>query len=104
MAGVTVDRVSKSYGGVAALQEVSLELVDGEFLVLVGPSGCGKTTSLRMLAGFERLVGKPQAIIASSSYWGEQTFQEMALIYFDVRVDAKTTRRDFYTQERPSGN
>jgi multiple sugar transport system ATP-binding protein len=53
VAGVTVDRVSKSYGGVAALHEVSLELVDGEFLVLVGPSGCGKTTLLRTIAGLE---------------------------------------------------
>src|SRR5262249_2280669 len=49
----TIDRVSKSFGGVAALNDVSLELVDGEFLVLVGPSGCGKTTLLRTIAGLE---------------------------------------------------
>ncbi len=45
--------LSKSYGGVTAVQEVSLEVERGELLVVLGPSGCGKTTTLRMMAGFE---------------------------------------------------
>jgi thiamine transport system ATP-binding protein len=45
--------VSKSFDGVAALQDVSLDVADGEFFTLVGPSGCGKTTTLRAIAGFE---------------------------------------------------
>ena len=53
MAGVTVSRVTKTFAGHAAVKDVSLELHDGEFLVLVGPSGCGKTTLLRMIAGLE---------------------------------------------------
>ncbi|WP_193570243.1 MULTISPECIES: ABC transporter ATP-binding protein [Halorussus] len=45
--------VSKSFGGVDALRDVSLDVADGEFFTLVGPSGCGKTTTLRAIAGFE---------------------------------------------------
>jgi multiple sugar transport system ATP-binding protein len=54
MAQVAFDRVSKVFGdGTRAVSELSLDIEDGEFMVLVGPSGCGKTTALRMLAGLE---------------------------------------------------
>lgn len=45
--------ISKSFGKVSVLEEISLSLADGELLVLLGPSGCGKTTLLRMIAGLE---------------------------------------------------
>jgi spermidine/putrescine transport system ATP-binding protein len=45
--------VSKRFGGVNAVDDVSLEIAEGEFFSLLGPSGCGKTTTLRMVAGFE---------------------------------------------------
>ena len=55
MATVTFDKASRTYDGGTrpAVDELELEVADGEFLVLVGPSGCGKSTSLRMLAGLE---------------------------------------------------
>ncbi|MBF6328931.1 ABC transporter ATP-binding protein [Nocardia transvalensis] len=55
MATVTFDRATRLYPGAAkpAVDQLDLEIADGEFLVLVGPSGCGKSTSLRMLAGLE---------------------------------------------------
>jgi multiple sugar transport system ATP-binding protein len=54
VAAVKLDRVTKIYdGGVLAVDELSLEVDDGELLVLLGPSGCGKTTILRMIAGLE---------------------------------------------------
>ncbi|HUG04938.1 MAG TPA: sn-glycerol-3-phosphate ABC transporter ATP-binding protein UgpC [Candidatus Limnocylindria bacterium] len=53
MATVTFDHVFKRFGDVVAVNDLSLQVRDGEFLVLVGPSGCGKTTALRMLAGLE---------------------------------------------------
>ncbi len=55
MAAVSIDRVHKSYGSVGVLHGVSLEIDDGEFVVLVGPSGCGKSTLLRMIAGLEAI-------------------------------------------------
>jgi multiple sugar transport system ATP-binding protein len=56
MAGVRFDNVSKVFDGTAAVKDLSLEIADGEFLVLVGPSGCGKSTALRMIAGLERIT------------------------------------------------
>src|SRR6187551_2486536 len=54
MAEVTFQRVSKVYpDGYRAVNDINLDIRDGEFMVLVGPSGCGKTTALRMVAGLE---------------------------------------------------
>ena len=50
---VVIESVSKSFDGVTAVDDVSLEIGSGEFFSLLGPSGCGKTTTLRMIAGFE---------------------------------------------------
>jgi ABC-type sugar transport system ATPase subunit len=55
MASVTLNNVQKSFGETHVLHEVSLEIKDREFLVLVGPSGCGKSTLLRMIAGLEEI-------------------------------------------------
>ena len=58
MADVRLDKITKVYpNGFQAVTELSLELSDGEFLVLVGPSGCGKSTALRMIAGLEEISG-----------------------------------------------
>src|SRR5678809_960437 len=51
--GIEFRNVSKHFGGTAVVDDLSLEIRDGEFVVLLGPSGCGKTTTLRMLAGLE---------------------------------------------------
>jgi len=54
MARIVLDHISKVFGNdVVAVDDVSLEIADGEFMVLVGPSGCGKSTILRMIAGLE---------------------------------------------------
>jgi multiple sugar transport system ATP-binding protein len=58
MAKIVLEGVDKVYsGGVKAVDDLNLEIADGEFMVLVGPSGCGKSTALRMIAGLEEITG-----------------------------------------------
>jgi multiple sugar transport system ATP-binding protein len=58
MAQIMLDHVEKAYaGGVRAVDDLSLDIGDGEFVVLVGPSGCGKSTALRSIAGLEEITG-----------------------------------------------
>ena len=53
MARVLLKNISKSWGSAVGVKQMSLDIADGEFLVLLGPSGCGKTTTMRMVAGLE---------------------------------------------------
>ena len=55
MANVTYDHVTKRFDGTVAVDDLTLDVANGEFIVLVGPSGCGKSTALRMLAGLEKV-------------------------------------------------
>ncbi len=57
MAGVSFRGVSKAFGSVVAVDDVSFDIDDGEFVCLLGPSGCGKTTTLRLIAGLEQPTG-----------------------------------------------
>jgi multiple sugar transport system ATP-binding protein len=58
MAQIVLDHVEKAYaGGVRAVDNLSLDVKDGEFMVFVGPSGCGKSTALRSIAGLEEITG-----------------------------------------------
>src|ERR1700728_1838057 len=58
MAQIVLEHVEKVYsGGVKALDDLNLEVKEGEFMVLVGPSGCGKSTALRSIAGLEEITG-----------------------------------------------
>src|SRR5215470_2476385 len=58
MAQIILDHVEKAYaGGVRAIDDLSLDVKDGEFMVFVGPSGCGKSTALRSIAGLEEITG-----------------------------------------------
>jgi multiple sugar transport system ATP-binding protein len=55
VAEIVLDDITKRYGDTTAVEDLNLEVKDGEFMVLVGPSGCGKTTALRMIAGLEAI-------------------------------------------------
>ena len=67
---VAYDNVVKKYGPVVGVDQLHLEIRDGEFIVLLGPSGCGKTTTLRMLAGLE-------TVTSGNIYIGETCVNEV---------------------------
>ncbi len=71
MAKVVFDRVTKRFGSVVAVNDLSIDIKDQEFLVLVGPSGCGKTTALRMIAGLEEVT-------SGSIYIGERLVNDVS--------------------------
>ena len=54
MAAIRLDNLTKDFGGLVAVDELSLTMPDGEFIALLGPSGCGKTTTMNMIAGLEQ--------------------------------------------------
>ncbi len=79
MAAVRLVSLTKLYGEVTALENVSLEIADREFLVLVGPSGCGKTTCLRIIAGLEEAT--------SGQVWiGERLVNEVSPKHRDIAM------------------
>ena len=63
MASVRLDNLCKNFGAVRAVDGVSLEIPDGELMVLVGPSGCGKSTLLRIMAGLDIEIEGETALI-----------------------------------------
>ncbi len=79
MASVSVRDVHKSFDDVAVIHGVSIDIDDGEFLVLVGPSGCGKSTLLRMIAGLEEVASGEIAI-------GDKVVNDMAPKARDVAM------------------
>ncbi|MEE9277514.1 MAG: ABC transporter ATP-binding protein, partial [Dehalococcoidia bacterium] len=83
MAEVVFDGVTKLFGDVVAVQDFTLEVADGEFLVLVGPSGCGKSTTLRMLAGLEDISG-------GNIYIGERLVNQVAAKDRDIAMVFQT--------------
>jgi len=70
--GIVLRNVKKSYGGVAAVRDLSLEIREKEFLTLLGPSGCGKTTTLRMIAGLED-ADDGEIIVGDTVYFSRAT-------------------------------
>ena len=90
MSRLALENISRTFGGVSAVAEVSLSLAPGEFVSLLGPSGCGKTTTLRMIAGFMRpsagritmdgqLLSSPQMMVPPERRGMSMIFQSYAI-------------------------
>ena len=85
--GVVFERVTKKYGNVTAVDDVSFEVAQAELVTLLGPSGCGKTTTLRMVAGLEAVTsgrvligGKDVTLRAANERDVSMVFQSYALV------------------------
>ena len=76
---VRLDRVTKRFHEVTAVDDLSLDIERGEFFSMLGPSGCGKTTTLRMIAGFEDVT-------AGTIYLGEQDVTDLPPYKRDVNT------------------
>lgn len=92
MATITLDQISKRYSlqSSPAVDRLSLEVGDGELLVLLGPSGCGKTTTLRMIAGFERpesgTIRIGQEVVANGRSWVPPERRGVGIVFQDYAL------------------
>src|SRR5687767_4162980 len=94
MAAVAFNDVRKDFGRTRVLHGISLDIADGEFMVLVGPSGCGKSTLLRMLAGLEDISGGDIAIDGRVVNDMESKDRDIAMVFQSYALYPYMTVRD----------
>jgi len=95
MAEIRLERVSKTYpSGVKAVEDISLGVRDGEFMILLGPSGCGKSTTLRMIAGLESITSGKLHIAGHLANLALHLSSDVLRLAFDlIAVHEKLHRR-----------
>src|ERR1700751_4965312 len=87
MAQIVLDHVDKVYqGGVRALDDLNLEVKEGEFMVLVGPSGRGKSTALRYIAGLEEITGGAISIVDTVVNDLPPKDRDIAMVFPELRA------------------
>ncbi|TMI09050.1 MAG: sn-glycerol-3-phosphate ABC transporter ATP-binding protein UgpC [Betaproteobacteria bacterium] len=94
MAAVSFQELRKNFGSTQVLHGISLEIADGEFMVLVGPSGCGKSTLLRMLAGLEDITAGSIAIDDRVVNDLESKDRDIAMVFQSYALYPHMTVRD----------
>jgi len=94
MASVAFNEVRKDFGKTKVLHGISLDISDGEFMVLVGPSGCGKSTLLRMLAGLEDITGGTIAIDGRVVNDLDSKDRDIAMVFQSYALYPHMTVRD----------
>jgi multiple sugar transport system ATP-binding protein len=94
MASVAFKDVKKDFGKTKVLHGISLDISDGEFMVLVGPSGCGKSTLLRMLAGLEDITGGTIAIDGRVVNELDSKDRDIAMVFQSYALYPHMTVRD----------
>ena len=93
MSGVSIRNVSKRYGDVEVIRDLSVEVLPGEFLVFVGPSGCGKSTLLRMIAGLEGFQDGEIAIGGRVVNTLHPSERDIAMVFQDYALYPQMTVR-----------
>ncbi len=105
---ISIQNISKHFGDVIAVDQVNIDIREGEFFSLLGPSGCGKTTLLRMIAGFESptngeifIDGNPMSEVPPNLRPTNMVFQNYAIFpHLDVRANiAYGLRKDHLSRE-----
>ena len=81
MAGVSIRNVYKSFGDVKVIQGISMEIADGEFVVMVGPSGCGKSTLLNSIAGLLDISAGQIWIDGKNVTWEEPKDRGIGMVF-----------------------
>jgi sn-glycerol 3-phosphate transport system ATP-binding protein len=94
MAKIVLDDVRKKYGTVDAIKGVSLDIADGELVVLVGPSGCGKSTLLRMIAGLESITAGKISIGSRVVNDLEPSERDIAMVFQNYALYPHMTVRE----------
>jgi multiple sugar transport system ATP-binding protein len=95
MASIQFEQVTKRFAdGTLAVDELSLEIADGEFMILVGPSGCGKTTALRMVAGLEQVTSGEIRIGGSSVNELDPVDRDVAMVFQNYALYPHMTARE----------
>lgn len=94
MGSVVLKNVVKSYGDASVIKDVSLEIPDGEFCVLVGPSGCGKSTLLRVIAGLEEVTSGTVAINQHDVTHVEPKQRDIAMVFQSYALYPQMTVRE----------
>jgi multiple sugar transport system ATP-binding protein len=95
MASIQFDQVTKRFGDdTVAVDELTLEIADGEFMILVGPSGCGKTTALRMVAGLEQVTSGAIRIGGSSVNELDPVDRDVAMVFQNYALYPHMTARE----------
>ncbi|MFL5842931.1 MAG: ABC transporter ATP-binding protein, partial [Thermoleophilaceae bacterium] len=95
MSGIRLEQVTKHYpDGTKAVDSVSLDVPDGEFVVLVGPSGCGKTTLLRMIAGLEDVTDGAVYIGDEEVTTRQPQQRDIAMVFQDYALYPHMTVKD----------
>jgi multiple sugar transport system ATP-binding protein len=81
VATVRLDAVTKVFDGVTAVEDVSLDVADHDFMILLGPSGCGKSTLLRMIAGLEQATSGDIYIGGPTSTTSSRSSADVAMVF-----------------------
>lgn len=86
MPDIRLEHLRKNYGDLTVIEDLNLEMADGEFTVLVGPSGCGKSTTLRMIAGLESVTGGAIMIGDRDVSYLEPKERDLAMVFQDYAL------------------